>query len=64
MRAVLGKDAVDTKRNRFAAARAKKLVHSHQDSNAIGEYETKGQSESNLVVQARCDPVALQGNYT
>ena len=50
MRAVLGEDAVDTKRNRLTTARAKQLVaqlvHSHKNSNAIGEFETKGQSEN------------------
>ena len=47
MRAVLGEDAVDTKRNRLTTARAKQLVvHSHKNSNAIGELETRVQSEN------------------
>ena len=41
MRGVLGTDVVDTKRNRLRAAREEMLVHSHQQTNATRELETK-----------------------
>ena len=48
MRAILGRDAVDTKRNRLTAARVEKLVHFHQNCNALGQFETKGLSDMQL----------------
>ena len=46
IRAEVGKDEVDVKRNRLTAARAQKLANAHQNSDAIREIESRVLSES------------------